>query len=120
MSGGKPETVDFFLHLDEEIDEGEYNLKVKVRKDNQKTLKELTGKIYIKNKDKNKEEKNISVSLESTIKNNDHSKFYPISSKEGDGILVYQGTSKKAWNLTPIILVITFGLLMVVLVFKRF
>lgn len=113
--GGNREMIDFFLPLDAKMDEGEYSIKVKIRKDDQKTLKELTGKIYIKNE----EEKNISVSLESTAKNEDDSKFYPISGKEGEGILVYQGTSKKAWNLTPFILVITLGLLILVLLFNR-
>ncbi|MDP3990111.1 MAG: lamin tail domain-containing protein [archaeon] len=114
IDGKNSEVIEFFLPLDTEMDEGEYNIKVKIQKDDQKTLKELTGKIYVKN-----EKNNQSISLESTAEKGDISHSNLISSREGKGILVYQGTSKKAWILAPYIMAITFGLLVVVLVFKK-
>jgi len=125
MKDNEVQLIDFLLKVDPDIDEGEYKVKIKVKKDQQKTNKEITKPIYIKEKEE---------ILQSTIdqgqqfSTNEDSEIIlttGISDAKKKiidkikGVIVYESSSEKAKNLLPYLLIITFGLLCVILMFKK-
>ena len=118
------------IELPIEIDEiaaGEYSLTVKLNKDNQKTDKSLTQKIYVNtNKEtlpannpdsseilllKTSEKSLASLSAEKDLKK----ELLP----ELKGIVIYEDNSEKAKELIPLVLMLVFGLLSLALVWKK-
>ena len=124
LKEGEKDIVTIFVNLDGVIEEGTYNLKIKINKDNQKTNKEITKSVYISKIDqlKSAETKDQILSLNngkdeqslnSTINLN------PITKNSENlitGMVVYQSSSEKAKNLIPYLLFITFVLLGAVLI----
>lgn len=116
--------VDFLLKLDEEIKEGEYKVKVKIQKDGQKTVKELTETIYVQEKIEISEtdsslrtlagdlSEGISGAASLSSEKQELNKDYP-------GIVVYESSSQKARKTIPVFMAITFGLICLVLVWKK-
>jgi len=108
-------TLVFQLPVDKGMGDGDYNLKVKLRKDNQKTLKELTETISIEAAQTGeKEEKTAGSSVQSSFTGNSVRAISP----DGPGMVVYESNTAKAQALTPIVLLVTIGLLALVLLRK--
>ena len=111
--------------VDENLKEGEYKIKVKVNKDNQKTDKELTETIIVK------EKKEIKVSQETNqltgmaVTNFVEDSGFGLSAEElkfkekSKGIVVYESSSEKAKKVIPYLLIIILGLVCFVLIFKK-
>lgn len=112
--------LDFLLKLDPEMEPGEYKIKIKINKDNQKTNKELTKSIYIEEPTQEELVVSEQVFVSDVEGGNDS---LQLGSKKrrsiGEGIIVYQSNSQKAKNLIPYILLVTFGLLCLVLILKK-
>ncbi|MEW5896734.1 MAG: lamin tail domain-containing protein [Nanoarchaeota archaeon] len=125
-------TVEFLIKVDD-VKEGEYKLKVKLNKDNQKTDKELTSSIYVKSE--SSESKNNSLLGTSTFSENmlasDSEGQEDLSSslsakkekiaenKDNKGVVIYESSSDKAKRKTLYLLLISFVLLIVVLILKK-
>ncbi len=111
--------VDLLLKVDDTIAEGEYKLKVNIRKDHQKTVKELTTSIYVLVSGNSTEKKEAATSLP-TASVVDKNQEGPLTSQrtripEGvTGLVVYESSSEKAQELTPYILLLSLGILGVV------
>ena len=118
--------IEMLIKVDEEVSMGEYRLKVKLNKDGLKTNRELMKSVYIKPKDK-KKVINQSTSLFGISELNDKSvnERTSVDSRkekiihELPGIVVYESSSQKANNLIPYLLVGVFGLLSVLLGWKK-
>lgn len=115
----KEKEIKLFVQADQDIQEGEYNLKVKIRKDNQKTTKDFTEKISVKVKEeKASSEESIAYFADSPQQELQGSEKEKVFHK-GKGIVVYESSSEKAKKLIPSLLAATFGLLSLSLVFRR-
>ncbi len=117
--------VELPVHFDENIEDGEYNLKISVVKDHQKTSKDLTKKIQIK----------TSVTTQSTSSSvalnlapstsNTQSPLAKLSSEQlhqkdrSTGFVVYESNSQKAQNLIPLFLAASFGILCLALAWRK-
>ncbi|MBU1974015.1 MAG: lamin tail domain-containing protein [Nanoarchaeota archaeon] len=114
--------VELLMKADLEMEEGEYKLKVKLNKDGQKTDKEMTESIFVEVEEEVKKEEQV-VSLASEEGGLELSS--PLSSKSRmgssltGGVVVYESSSEKARELIPYILVVTFILLMIVVLWKK-
>ncbi|MDP3640580.1 MAG: hypothetical protein Q8R53_05285 [Nanoarchaeota archaeon] len=105
----------FQLPVDKEMEDGDYSLKVKLRKDAQKTVKELTETVRIEaSLPLEKGNTNAGESATSSFTGNS---FQEISS-DSSGVIVYESNTAKAQALTPIVLLVTIGLLALVLLRK--
>jgi len=126
---GKDEVkqVELLVKLDEEMEEGDYKLKVKLNKDGQKTDKELTESIYVRERVGEEKELNESLCLLGGIgeENEEEGVSMGLSGKKKEiineikGVVVYESSSEKAKKVIPYLLVVVFGLLCLVLIFKK-
>ncbi len=114
------ETVTFYLNTPSETDEGEYKVMVKLQKDGQKTIHDLTQSIYLYGK----EESSSSAKL-ITMANSEpeRSNFtLPKASKApfpgATGYVVYESSTEMAKNVVPYFLIVTVILLGVILLRK--
>jgi hypothetical protein len=126
LSEGEAEVIELLLKLDSGLD-GDYKLKIKLKKDDQKTDKELTKSVLV-NPGIELQEKEGSLDLSSEIIGNDleinlksektmsekMNHTYPSS-----GFVIYESSSVKAKKLMPYLLILTFALLSVVLLMKK-
>jgi hypothetical protein len=114
------EDTQLFLKIDEDMKEGEYKVKVKIKKNGQKTNQEITRNIYIQ-KEKKIHLEPLLVNSEKENENNS-SEEVKIRKKvhlESSGFIVYESSSVKAYKLVPYFLSIAFGLTIIVLVMKK-
>ena len=120
--------LQFLLKLDETIEMGEYKIKVVVRKDEQKTAKELIVPIYLRHEDAGGSEQNLeplsinekkdSLNVKSKVETIERE--LPFSSLElpkSQGIVIYE--ANKAKHTIPYFLALTFGLLVVLLGWRK-
>ncbi|MEK6969079.1 MAG: lamin tail domain-containing protein [Nanoarchaeota archaeon] len=117
--------IELPIKIDEEIAAGEYSLMFKLNKDNQKTDKSLTKKIYV-----NGNKETLAVTKTDLSKETSTEPLPTRLSSEQDlkkeallseleGIVVYEDTSEKAKELIPFVLILVFGLVSLVLVWKK-
>jgi len=123
---GKDEVkqVEMLVVADEEMSEGEYQLKVKLNKDAQKTNKELTHKVYVQEKVEVSEGELSAATLAAAGERPQGIDFAAVSKKEGvldliTGVVVYESSSERAYKLIPLFIIIVLGLVAVVLIWKR-
>jgi len=113
--------VKLSVPADRNLEEGEYMLKIKIRKDNQKTTKDFTE--IIKVEDQLKEA--ASHQEDSLTYLSEPSKTDPSDAEKerivhkGKGIIIYESSSEKAKKLIPSFLAVTFGLLSLLFVFRK-
>ncbi len=120
LQPGEAKIAELLVKVDSAMKEGQYSLKVKIRKDAQKTEKELTEGIYVQQP---VQQHTLESSLaEKSAASEEDSISFPESSRriQGSGIIVYQSNIEKSRAAIPIILAVTFGLLSVVLVLRQF
>lgn len=120
LDGYEREILDFFLKVDDEIEEGEYKLKVKIRKDDQKTVKELTKTIYVARPELKKSITGATVASlsESQVDEVTSEAVVEVDRQQvrrGNGFIVYQSSSEKAKELIPYVLLLSFVLIIVIL-----
>lgn len=117
--------IELPIEIDEEIAAGEYSLMFKLNKDDQKTDKSLTQKIYINtNKETlliNKVDLSEEISVESLPagRSLEQDRKKETLLPELDGIVIYEDNSEKAKELVPFVLMLVFGLLSLALVWKK-
>jgi len=118
LGAGREKTIEFLLPVDGELEEGEYKLKIKIRKDNQKTLKELTESITIKSLEVKEEvqEEEIVHETYSTNPFEFSQKVFSQKISKGPGIVVYENNSAQAKKFIPYFMAVVFGLLSLVLI----
>lgn len=107
------------IKADEKLEAGEYKLKVKIRVDGQKTEKELTETVLVKDES---QEKNACVSVYSAGASGNKQTLSSTKEKmdvESSGVVVYESSSEKAKHLTAYILIIVLGLVCVVLGWRK-
>lgn len=124
LDNNEERRVDFFLQLDETMEEGEYKLKVKVNKDNQKTDKEITKGIYVKAVEKVGEKSFEASEVTYVVSDGNQAGegLETLATKQvydSPGIVIYESNSQKAKKTIPYFLAITFGLMCIVLIRKR-
>ncbi len=108
LGEGSSETIKLSNQLTE-AEQGDYNLKVKIRKNNQKTLKEITEKIRIIEE--------VDDTAEDFLEEeNLKEKSNLIRLKEA---LIYESTSFKAKRLVPGFFIFALGLAVVILVLTK-
>lgn len=120
LDGKEDKEVDLLLKLDEEMEEGEYKVKVLFNKDNQKTNKDVVESLYVQVPEEKKE---ANGSLE-TLSAGSNEKFSSLSSFRSratgatSGIVVYESNAEKSKKLIPYLLLVA-GVLMVVVLWKK-
>lgn len=117
----------FLLKLDSDIKEGEYNVKVKLLKDDQVTEKEVTESIYVFSLGDFEEGSSIGdleLYSESEFESSGsgyvtrESSLEPKDAVYFDGIIIYESSAKKAQKLVPYFL--TFAILLLAfIIWKR-
>ncbi len=119
LDAGEEKEIELPIKADEKLEAGEYKLKVRIRVDGQKTEKELTETVSVKDVI---QEKAACVPVYSAeISGNKP----PISSTEkkiaaeSSGAVVYESSSEKAKHLTAYILIIVLGLVCAVLGWRK-
>jgi hypothetical protein len=113
LKGNEVKVIDLLVKADREIKEGEYKVKVKIQKDNQKTTKDITTNIFIKEKNnETANEKNNETNEENTTK--EHRLPSGIT-----GMTVYESSSAKAKKLVPYILIVALILVIFILVLRK-
>ncbi|HIJ10851.1 TPA: lamin tail domain-containing protein [Candidatus Woesearchaeota archaeon] len=119
LSEKEAKVLDFILPLDEEM-EGEYSIKIKLRKDGQKTTKDLTKKIVVVAPKVNVVEESVRVVGVSEENNQEEDVVFrrsPLSSSTG--AVIYESSSTKAFNMIPYVLILSLILLGVVVWRKK-
>ena len=117
LDAGEIRVVNLGLRVDE-AGEGDYKLKVKINKDNQKTDKEITKDISVKEIEA--ESECIVVGEELSVKNVSVSdKLSLLRKLNEDGKIVYLSESKQAFEWMPIIIMGILVLLSVILICKK-
>jgi len=125
LGSGENKEVELLMQLDEEMGEGDYKLKVKINKDGQKTDKELTEGVHVVVEEKEEgvsQQANGSVVTYGGKGSDEGSSFSPEKREvnwEREGYVVYEGSSEKARKMIPVFLAITFGLLCLVLLWRK-
>ncbi len=116
------EAVGMLVKVDENIEDGEYNLMVKYQKNDQKTVKSTTQKIHVK---KLAEEKSLNQTVPLWSSSDDSGPIL-ISEKaqkkeiQGySGLVVYESNSARSKNIIPYVLFAAFGLLSAVLAISK-
>jgi hypothetical protein len=108
--------LDFLLPVDTSLEEGEYKLKVKFNKDQQKTDKELTEEIMVLVPQGTEDHVETTGSVEEreiiVRANKEHLTGYT-------GFIAYESSTTKARKVIPYLLVISFLLVVVVLLKKK-
>jgi hypothetical protein len=113
------------LTIDGNMKEGEYKIKVKINKDNQKTDKELTETIIVKEKEETKLSQKTNQITGMATSNLAEDYDFGLSAKElkikekSKGIVIYESSSEKAKNVIPYLLIIILGLVCFVLIKKH-
>lgn len=114
VNKGDIKTIEMLVKADSDLAGGEYQLMVKVNKDNQKNDKRLTRDIYVKE---------VRILNESfSVFSSEIIKPEIVLEKEVSqltGIIVYEDSAEKAKGLISSILFVTFALLSLVLVWKK-
>ncbi len=120
--------VEFLLKLDDTLKEGEYKVKVKLRKDEQKTVKELTGSIYvlIEKKEEVQEEREESKEKESGLtalakKTEQQPNLLAQKRKVADGLtgfVVYESSSERRKEVVPYVLIVALIVTFIIIVKK--
>ncbi|MBI2665905.1 hypothetical protein HYX12_04755, partial [Candidatus Woesearchaeota archaeon] len=111
--------VDFSLKIDSNVEEGEYKLKVKIRKDQQKTEKEITKSLFIKEgtlKTTNNMKDAITLSSENSPRMTEE-----IISKRtlfSSGVVVYESNPERIKEIIPYFLLAGIALVVVLIAFK--
>ncbi len=132
LSAESTKIIELPLIIDDGLDAGDYKLKIKINKDDQKTDKEITETITIKEKLVSSElEDGQNVLNTNSLNECSNPSYENINSIEtkneyakikesSSGVVVYESNSEKAKKLVPTLLMITFALLSLVLAFSIF
>lgn len=115
LDGKEEREIELLLKLDEEMEEGEYKMKVVFNKDNQKTNKEVVKSLYVLIPTE-KKEINYSLSAfgeDAGEKTTSPSFFRSHRTGAASGIVVYESNAEKSKKLIPYLLLVA-GVLMVV------
>lgn len=137
---GEAKEVELLVPIDDDLEDGEYNLMVKLNKDSQKTDKSFSQKIYVKKKvntcsfneslmvlsGSSVREHSISAEKELKQENNDLLARSELlagdelqDKNELKGIVVYESTSEKSKELIPLVLLAAFALLSLLLAWRK-
>ena len=118
LDSGKEKVVSLPVSIDSGLESGDYNLKLKIIKDNQKTVKELTGPIKIETEAAIKQTVSTQqVSVDSG--SSGETVTTPSKGYSSKGLVVYESSSEKAKKVIPYLLVVVFVLICFVLVKKQ-
>ena len=109
--------VDLKIKTDEEVESGDYKLKVKINKDNQKTDKELTEEILIEKEEK--ECVTVGKNLAEKSKVSLSEKLNLLRELNEDGKIVYLSSSKGTVNWLPAMIIGVLVMLSLILIFKK-
>ena len=121
LASGEEKEVAFLLPVDGSAEAGEYKVKVKLLKDEQKTAKELTADILLGEKEKLGEGENKELAGEKTGTQESltGASVLPLQRKtfleKNKGITIYQTPDAKTIEIVPIILAMAFALVIVVM-----
>ena len=117
--------IEFLLKLDEQAKEGEYKVKVKMLKDEQKTEKELTSLIYVllEEKEEQKEKlKEAESSLSALSKKDEQQPAFLLQKRKvSDGLtgfVVYESSSERSKKVVPYVLVAALVSLVIIVLKK--
>lgn len=115
-------TVEVLVKADEELEEGEYALMVKYKKDGQKTVKSTTQKMYVQKRIETKTANQTAPLLSSSsnplplfVSEKIQKKWLP----GYEGMVVYESNSEQSKNMISYALLAAFGLLSLVLVISK-
>ncbi|MCK4589308.1 MAG: lamin tail domain-containing protein [Nanoarchaeota archaeon] len=110
--------IDLNLEVDEDVKEGEYKLKIKINKDNQKTDKEITEEIKVRETDE--DEECMVVGEELSVRNiSINEKLSLLRRLNEDGKIVYLSKSKQSFEWVPMMIIGVLVLLLVILICKK-
>lgn len=135
LNEGELGLANMLLKLDSKMEEGEYKLKVKIKKDEQKTLKELTQAIYIVSENGNDlEDANNNLSNKRILQQSSQEEDLlvgkvdtgthfniplAVSSSSGNGLVVYESNQEKSRKLMPYFLVVSVILVIIISFIKK-
>jgi len=125
INANSVETATFLIKLDENINEKDYKLKIKVLKDDRKTEDELTEEIYIQEQNTQTDSTTLTTEKQDSNDQDSNSLFSStrkinenIFQEYKEGFIAYQSTSKKAYKLTPILMIIALAITITIILKK--
>ncbi len=112
------------LSADKNMEAGEYKLKVKINKDNQKTDNELTKAILVIGESSSiiEQKSGLTAAASSDFagpSSGDSIISSTVMKDSSKGLVVYESSSEKARKIIPQLLALAFGLLSAVLIFTK-
>ena len=124
LKEGEIKVVDSLLLIPKTIQQGEYQLKVKIIKDNQKTVHQLETPIYIKDQPLTLSTAQEINSLKSTSISESPLQYLTSSKarhqdEQITGFVVYESNAQKTKKTIPYFIIITLALLSLVLVLRN-
>jgi hypothetical protein len=119
LNPGEEKTVSIPVIVDSGLESGDYNLKLKLIKDNQKTVRELTTSLIVETEAVIKAVSGIETYAADSAINPKSTVITTSKGYSSKGLVVYESSSEKAKKVIPYLLVIVFGLIFFVLVRKK-
>ena len=116
--------LDFVLQPDEGLEEGNYKLKVKMIKDAQKTVKEMTKDVYVTAAEQKSMMEKAPALLADSQGGGDSNSFNPGAIKKhlvdgAVGIVVYESNAAKSQKLIPYFLLVSLSLVIIVITIAK-
>ena len=123
LRANEAKVLEFILKGDEGMEEGKYNLKIKINKDHQKTDHELTKSIYFTAPQEKTEPLTVASSSHGSEEEVDTSPSLLIAKEkvgeESTGMVVYESNAEKAKKSIPEFLILSFALVLVIVIWKK-
>ena len=126
LAAGERKEAEVMVTADPDLKGGDYNLKIKIQKGNQKTTKDFTAAISVMLEKQEASSQSASFDLLSESSTTLAQTLEQTSFAErervfnSNGIIVYESNSEKAKRLIPIFLALGFGLLNLLFVWKKY
>ena len=122
VDADEPKTAELLVKTDSGLEAGEYNLMVKYKKESQKNAKSLVSKIYLATPKEETKTVNQSFSVLSVGSSESAltAQKTPLTEIPNyPGIVVYESNSERSKKMISWVLLVAFGLLSLVLIWKR-
>lgn len=122
VDADEPKTAELLVKTDSGLEAGEYNLVVKYKKESQKNAKSLVSKIYLATPKEETKTVNQSFSVLSVGSSESALTAQKTTLTEipnYPGIVVYESNSERSKKMISWVLLVAFGLLSLVLIWKR-
>lgn len=119
LVGTEEKGVDLLLKLNQEMEEGEYKVKVIFNKDNQKTNKEVVKSLYVQVPQERKEtNSSLKILGDEDAEPSSISSLRSRITGAASGVIVYESNAERSKKVIPYLLLVA-GVLVIVVMWRR-